>query len=143
MAHQFLTTVFVFPSSIPRLPFMFLFAMASWRYLSPKSLAIMTSIDNTIIPVYTDPPSPAPPVPTPPPCLSLPEGIVANLTTFSDSNQRTKNQFRPRMGKGGATSYQLRQYAEVTLGGGSLRKVVKLPEGEDLNEWLAVNSEPR
>ncbi|RDA83626.1 hypothetical protein CP532_2840 [Ophiocordyceps camponoti-leonardi (nom. inval.)] len=60
-------------------------------------------------------------------------------------NQRAKNQFRPRAGKGGAgggggaTSFQLRQYAEVTLGGGSLRKVVKLPEGEDENEWLAVN----
>src|SRR4029434_5390520 len=53
----------------------------------------------------------------------------------------TKSQFRPRVpGKGGATSYQLRQYAEATLGGGSLRKVVKLPEGEDENEWLAVNS---
>lgn len=58
------------------------------------------------------------------------------------SNQRTRNQFRPRAtGKGGTTSYQLRQYAEATLGGGSLRKVVKLPEGEDENEWLAVNSE--
>jgi hypothetical protein len=57
------------------------------------------------------------------------------------SNQRTRNQFRPRAGgKGGNTSYQLRQYAEATLGGGSLRKVVKLPEGEDENEWLAVNS---
>jgi MOB kinase activator 1 len=27
------------------------------------------------------------------------------------------------------------------LGSGSLRKAVKLPEGEDLNEWLAVNGE--
>ncbi|KAM0305819.1 hypothetical protein ACHAPM_002205 [Fusarium culmorum] len=60
----------------------------------------------------------------------------AFLTTV---NQRTRNQFRPRVGKGGSASYQLRQYAEVTLGGGSLRKVVKLPEGEDENEWLAVN----
>lgn len=34
----------------------------------------------------------------------------------------------------------MRQYAEATLGGGSLRKIVKLPEGEDENEWLAVNS---
>ncbi len=65
-----------------------------------------------------------------------------SLHDFSHSNQRTRNQFRPRTtGKGGATSYQLRQYAEATLGGGSLRKVVKLPEGEDENEWLAVNSE--
>lgn len=56
-------------------------------------------------------------------------------------NARARNQLRPRAaGKGGATSYQLRQYAEATLGGGSLRKVVKLPEGEDENEWLAVNS---
>lgn len=56
------------------------------------------------------------------------------------SNQRTRNQFRQRPGgKAGTTSYQLRQYAEATLGGGSLRKVVKLPEGEDENEWLAVN----
>lgn len=63
------------------------------------------------------------------------------LPSSNDSNQRTRNQFRPRApGKGGATSYQLRQYAEATLGGGSLRKVVKLPEGEDENEWLAVNS---
>jgi hypothetical protein len=63
-----------------------------------------------------------------------------SLRNLHDSNQRTRNQFRPRPGgKAGATSYQLRQYAEATLGGGSLRKVVKLPEGEDENEWLAVN----
>ena len=115
--------------------------MASFRYLSPKSLATVARADHTIIPVYTDPPSPPPAVPEPPPTLCVPAGVVANLRTVSESNQRTKNQFRPRLGKGGATSYQLRQYAEVTLGGGSLRKVVKLPEGEDENEWLAVNSE--
>ena len=57
-----------------------------------------------------------------------------------NSNQRTRNQFRPRNTTKGTTSYQLRQYAEATLGGGSLRKIVKLPEGEDENEWLAVNS---
>jgi MOB kinase activator 1 len=113
---------------------------SSFRYLSPKSLATMARIDNTIIPVYTDPIDIPPAVPEPPPSLTLPRGMVTNLRTVSDSNQRTKNQFRPRLGKGSATSYQLRQYAEVTLGGGSLRKVVKLPEGEDENEWLAVNS---
>ena len=63
-----------------------------------------------------------------------------SLHNCDDSNARTRNQFRPRPGgKAGATSYQLRQYAEATLGGGSLRKVVTLPEGEDENEWLAVN----
>jgi len=59
---------------------------------------------------------------------------------YYDSNQRTRNQFRPRNATKGTTSYQLRQYAEATLGGGSLRKTVRLPEGEDENEWLAVNS---
>ncbi len=63
----------------------------------------------------------------------------ALLTNDAYRNQRARNQFRSRTGKGGSTSYQLRQYAEATLGGGSLRKVVKLPEGEDENEWLAVN----
>lgn len=36
---------------------------------------------------------------------------------------------------------QLKRYAEATLGSGNLRVAVVLPEGEDLNEWLAVNSQ--
>ena len=36
---------------------------------------------------------------------------------------------------------QLKRYAEATLGSGNLRQAVVLPEGEDLDEWLAVNSE--
>ena len=54
-------------------------------------------------------------------------------------NARTRGQFKPRNADKGTSSYQLRQFAEATLGSGSLRKAVKLPEGEDLNEWLAVN----
>jgi MOB kinase activator 1 len=56
------------------------------------------------------------------------------------SNARSRNQFKPTRSNKGTTSYQLRQFAEATLGSGSLRKAVQLPEGEDLNEWLAVNS---
>lgn len=55
------------------------------------------------------------------------------------SNARSRNQFKPARASKGTTSYQLRQFAEATLGSGSLRKAVRLPEGEDLNEWLAVN----
>lgn len=66
-------------------------------------------------------------------------GMRPSADRVKRSNQRTRNQFRSRPGGRGNTSYQLRQYAEATLGGGSLRKVVKLPEGEDENEWLAVN----
>lgn len=103
-----------------------------FRYLSPKSVTTMSRLDNTIISVHEDDPES--------PTIPAVDDMIADVQSLN-SNQRTKNQFRPRIGKGGATSYQLRQYAEVTLGGGSLRKVVKLPEGEDENEWLAVNSE--
>lgn len=34
---------------------------------------------------------------------------------------------------------QLRKHIDATLGSGNLREAVKLPPGEDLNEWLAVN----
>lgn len=73
-------------------------------------------------------------------CADVAEEGDISLRSDNSSNNR-RSQFRPRPGgKAGATSYQLRQYAEATLGGGSLRKIVKLPEGEDENEWFAVNS---
>ncbi|KZO91392.1 mps one binder kinase activator-like 1 [Calocera viscosa TUFC12733] len=39
----------------------------------------------------------------------------------------------------GTPQYQLRKYAQATLGSGNLRGAVQLPEGEDVNEWLAVH----
>ena len=62
-----------------------------------------------------------------------------NFGLTPPSNARTRAPFKPRSSAKGTSSYQLRQFAEATLGSGSLRKAVKLPEGEDLNEWLAVN----
>jgi hypothetical protein len=35
---------------------------------------------------------------------------------------------------------KLKRHIDATLGSGNLREVVRLPVGEDLNEWLAVNS---
>lgn len=35
---------------------------------------------------------------------------------------------------------QLRRHIDATLGSGNLREAVRLPPGEDPNEWLAVNS---
>lgn len=64
---------------------------------------------------------------------------LADSSSFHNRNARTRGQFKPQRAGKGTTSYQLRQFAEATLGSGSLRKAVKLPEGEDLNEWLAVN----
>lgn len=71
----------------------------------------------------------------------LRRGLNSPIDTRSSpsSNARTRGQFKPQRANKGTTSYQLRQFAEATLGSGSLRKAVKLPEGEDLNEWLAVN----
>jgi hypothetical protein len=57
------------------------------------------------------------------------------------SNPRTRAPFKPQKSNRGTSSWQLKQYAEATLGSGSLRKAVKLPEGEDKDEWLAVNGE--
>jgi len=54
------------------------------------------------------------------------------------SSSRT---FRPHKGiPQGDKLYELKKHAEVTLGSGDLQAAVKLPEGEDLNEWLAVNT---
>ena len=48
--------------------------------------------------------------------------------------------FRPRRHhKAGTKRYELHKYAQATLGAGNLHDAVTLPEGEDLNEWLAVN----
>ena len=65
----------------------------------------------------------------------------ADLLTRSNSNARNRGQtaFQPQKRAKGTNSWQLKQFAEATLGSGSLRKVVRLPEGEDKDEWLAVN----
>jgi len=58
---------------------------------------------------------------------------------YSNANARTRAAFKPARAQKGTNSWQLKQFAEATLGSGSLKKVVKLPEGEDKDEWLAVN----
>uniref|UniRef100_A0A9I9DRX0 MOB kinase activator-like 1A n=1 Tax=Cucumis melo TaxID=3656 RepID=A0A9I9DRX0_CUCME len=53
-------------------------------------------------------------------------------------NQRT---FRPKKSApSGSKGAQLRKHIDATLGSGNLREAVRLPTGEDLNEWLAVNT---
>ncbi|RJE21965.1 hypothetical protein PHISCL_05707 [Aspergillus sclerotialis] len=78
----------------------------------------------------------------PPPTISHPIRARQDSCGLTlPSNARTRAPFKPRSAARGTGSYQLRQFAEATLGSGSLQKAVKLPEGEDLNEWLAVNGE--
>jgi len=59
---------------------------------------------------------------------------------FLFGNKKNKT-FKPRRDiQEGTKQYQLKKFAEATLGSGNLKQAVKLPEGEDLNEWLAVNT---
>jgi MOB kinase activator 1 len=64
-----------------------------------------------------------------------------SLLSFFSNPRTTRAPFKPQKSNRGTSSWQLKQYAEATLGSGSLRKAVKLPEGEDKDEWLAVNGE--
>ncbi|EPS45262.1 hypothetical protein H072_736 [Dactylellina haptotyla CBS 200.50] len=88
-------------------------------------------------PQTTKQPNNQPPVlpPTSPP-TDIP--TMASCVLFV-SPRKSLAGFRPSKARQGITSFHLRQYAQATLGSGSLRKVVMLPEGEDENEWLAFN----
>lgn len=57
------------------------------------------------------------------------------------SGGRSNKTFKPKKNiPEGTHQYDLMRHAAVTLGSGNLRQAVALPEGEDLNEWVAVNS---
>ncbi|XP_060526980.1 MOB kinase activator-like 1 isoform X2 [Cylas formicarius] len=54
---------------------------------------------------------------------------------------RSSKTFKPKKNiPEGTHQYELMKHAAATLGSGNLRLAVMLPEGEDLNEWVAVNS---
>ncbi|KAK6131796.1 hypothetical protein DH2020_034492 [Rehmannia glutinosa] len=54
---------------------------------------------------------------------------------------RSQKTFRAKKGSpSGSKGSQLKKHIDATLGSGNLREAVKLPPGEDLNEWLAVNT---
>ncbi|NWR20821.1 MOB1B kinase, partial [Emberiza fucata] len=60
---------------------------------------------------------------------------------LSCSGSRSSKTFKPKKNiPEGSHQYELLKHAEATLGSGNLRMAVMLPEGEDLNEWVAVNT---
>eukprot|EP01120_Amphizonella_sp_Union-15-10_P004584 TRINITY_DN1522_c0_g1_i1.p1 TRINITY_DN1522_c0_g1~~TRINITY_DN1522_c0_g1_i1.p1 ORF type:complete len:220 (+),score=29.75 TRINITY_DN1522_c0_g1_i1:105-764(+) len=60
------------------------------------------------------------------------------LKIFSTEKNKT---FKPKKKISKATKrYELHKHAKATLGSGNLKVAVKLPEREDVNEWLAVNT---
>ena len=56
--------------------------------------------------------------------------ISGETKTITHNKKITKN----------SRGYGLKQIAKMTLGGGNIEIAVELPNGEDLNEWLAVNT---
>ncbi|MBA0805979.1 hypothetical protein Gohar_005458, partial [Gossypium harknessii] len=64
--------------------------------------------------------------------------IFLLINCSENRNQRT---FRPKKSApSGSKGAQLKKHIDATLGSGNLREAVRLPPGEDLNEWLAVNT---
>lgn len=59
--------------------------------------------------------------------------------SFWDRN-KTFKQREMKSGKQQKLQGTMKATMKATLGGGELRKTVQLPEGEDLNEWIAVNT---
>ena len=61
--------------------------------------------------------------------------------TLIFSGSRNNKTFKPKKHiPEGTHQYDLMKHAAATLGSGNLRQAVMLPDGEDLNEWVAVNS---
>ena len=72
-------------------------------------------------------------------CELWPLSYNININTCSGS--RNNKTFKPKKNiPEGTHQYDLMKHAAVTLGSGNLRLAVMLPEGEDVNEWVAVNS---
>ncbi|XP_065178783.1 MOB kinase activator 1A-like [Sycon ciliatum] len=60
------------------------------------------------------------------------------MSIFTGKDSKT---FRPKKNiPEGTHQYELMQHAAATLGSGNLREAVALPDGEDVNEWVAVNT---
>lgn len=67
--------------------------------------------------------------------------FINMLTCCVISGSRSSKTFKPKKNiPEGTHQYELMKHAAATLGSGNLRLAVMLPEGEDLNEWVAVNS---
>ncbi|URE35427.1 Mps one binder kinase activator-like [Musa troglodytarum] len=76
---------------------------------------------------------------------------LSSLVSFSPQNnpwmfqrgrtRRNQKTFRPKKNApSGNKGAQLKRHIDATLGSGNLREAVRLPPGEDINEWLAVNT---
>jgi len=65
---------------------------------------------------------------------------MANAIKAMFSNDKNKTFVPKKQFTKGTKRYELHKHAKATLGSGNLRLAVALPESEDINEWLAVNT---
>nr|XP_047901641.1 MOB kinase activator 1B isoform X3 [Anser cygnoides] len=89
-------------------------------------------------------PAPPPPLPlgaAPSPAQPSRRSRSAAIAMSFLFGSRSSKTFKPKKNiPEGSHQYELLKHAEATLGSGNLRMAVMLPEGEDLNEWVAVNT---
>ena len=71
--------------------------------------------------------------------LHYPLASVPPLPSRGSKGAKTVKHFK-RIPEG-SHQHDMMKHAAATLGSGNLKLAVQLPEGEDLNEWIAVNSE--
>jgi len=60
--------------------------------------------------------------------------------SFWDRNKTYKPERKLANNKQQGLQKTMKATMKATLGGGELKKAVQLPEGEDMNEWIAVNT---
>eukprot|EP01119_Soliformovum_irregulare_P022023 TRINITY_DN7444_c0_g1_i1.p1 TRINITY_DN7444_c0_g1~~TRINITY_DN7444_c0_g1_i1.p1 ORF type:complete len:232 (-),score=51.90 TRINITY_DN7444_c0_g1_i1:68-763(-) len=66
---------------------------------------------------------------------------MANLSSkFFGTNAKTFVMKQKKEPKDGSKRYELHKQMQATLDSGDLRVAVKVPPGEDLNEWLTINT---
>lgn len=61
---------------------------------------------------------------------------ILRLSLYSKSSKTVKCKKIPE----GSHAHELLKYSSATLGSGNIKMAVQLPDGEDINEWIAVNS---
>merc|ERR1712072_1597068 len=66
-------------------------------------------------------------------------GVSLQPTISTTMFLRNIDTFKVKKAAPGTRRYELHQHAQATLGAGKLHEAVKLPPGEDLFDWLAVN----
>ncbi|XP_076361619.1 MOB kinase activator-like 1 isoform X3 [Tachypleus tridentatus] len=67
--------------------------------------------------------------------------VIIDSRKLQHNGGRSSKTFKPKKNiPEGTHQYDLMKHAAATLGSGNLRLAVILPEGEDLNEWVAVNT---